>query len=259
MNFELSRPLVFFDLETTGLNPSNDRIIEYCFIKVFPNKERREIIQRINPQMPLSKDAQKITGISLQDLKDEPLFGDKAREVYEFLQGCDIAGYNILRFDVLVLKEEFKRCDISWDLSQHHFLDMQRIFHQKEKRDLAAALKFYCQEEIENAHCAVADVLATIKVFEGQIARYDDLGTNAKEIALFCKDPKWVDSTGRIHWINQEASLAFSKKKGKSLRQLAQSDKGMLKWILNNNFPQDVKDIVQDALEGKFPKKDNDE
>ena len=256
MNLSLKRPVIFFDLETTGLNPFSDRIIEICVIKLFPDGSRDTRTRRINPEIPISKEASEITGIYNEDLKQSPVFKSVAKSLLEFLEGCDISGYNVLRFDIPLLNEEFKRNGYEWDMSDVNVVDVQRIYHKKEPRNLEAALQYYCNETLEGAHAAENDVEATIKVLEGQISMYEDLPADFESLAEFCKDERWADKTGRLHWVDGEVAVAFGKKAGTTLRELVKTDRGFLDWICKNDFPQDVKEIIKDALVGKFLTKD---
>lgn len=255
MRLQLQRPLVFFDLETTGIEVQQDRIVEICVIKVMPDGERLSRSRRINPEMPIPPEATAIHGITDQDVADQPTFRQVARSLYDFLADCDLAGYNIIRFDVPLLVEEFKRVDMDFSVENRNLVDACVIFHRKESRDLAAALRFYCNEEHVDAHGAESDVLATIKVLEGQLERYDDLPADAAALAEFCNQRKsdWVDRDGKLRWRNGEVVLAFGRQKGTSLRELAENNSGYLSWIVGSNFSTEIKQIVAAALEGNFP------
>ena len=259
MKMNLQRPIVFFDLETTGLNPTEDRVIEICCIKVHPDGKKDVKTRRVNPEKPISKEASDITGISDEDVANEPTFKQLAKGIFNFFEGCDISGYNIMRFDLRVLTEEFKRAGISFDASNHQLVDVQRIFHKKEPRTLEAALRFYCKKDLEGAHAAENDVFATIDVLEGQLDMYDDLENDIEALAEYCKDERWVDMNGRLHWKDGEAAIGFGKNQGKLLRDLITADRGYLKWILNGEFPEDTKRIIRDAMDkGVYPSKKED-
>lgn len=257
MNLSLKRPVIFFDLETTGLNTFSDRIIEICVIKLFPDGSCDTRTRRINPEIAISKESSRITGIYKEDLEGSPKFKTVAKGLLEFLEGADISGYNVLRFDIPLLNEEFKRNGFVWDMSDVKVVDVQRIYHKREPRGLEAALKYYCNETLKGAHAAENDVEATIKVLEGQIAMYDDLPRDFESLAEYCKDERWVDATGRLHWVDGEVAVAFGKKAGTSLRKLVKTDKGFLDWVCKNDFPQDVKEIIKDALAGRFLTKED--
>jgi DNA polymerase III subunit epsilon len=256
MKLNLQRPIVFFDLETTGLNPSEDRIIEICCIKLHPDGKRDIKTRRVNPEKEISSEASEITGITDDDVKDEPTFKQMAKGIYNFFENCDISGYNIMRFDLRVLTEEFKRAGISFDASAHQLVDVQRIFHKKEPRTLEAALRFYCKKDLEGAHAAENDVIATIDVLEGQLDMYDDIENDITQLAEYCKDERWVDMNGRLHWKGEDASIGFGKNQGKLLKDLVKTDRGYLDWILRGEFPEDTKRIIQNAIKnGIYPSK----
>jgi DNA polymerase III subunit epsilon len=256
MKLKLKRPIVFFDLETTGLNPATDRIVEICVIKLHPDGTREIKTRRINPTIPISKESSEITGITDEDVKDSPKFRQLGKGIASFMSGCDISGYNILRFDIPLLVEEFKRIDVDFDMTGIEVVDVQRIYHKKEPRTLAAALKYYCNEEISGAHAAENDVEATIKVLAGQLEKYEDLSDDVAAVAKFCKDARWVDNAGRLHWKDGEVAIGFGKKQGLLLKDLVKSDRGYIDWILNSEFPSDTKDILRNAIRGKFPTKE---
>ncbi len=261
LNIKLDRPIAFFDIEATGISPRADRIVELCIVKITPNKQQSTHVFRINPQVPIPAETTAIHGISDADVADCPTFPELAREIADVLEGCDLGGYNIGRFDVPMLCEEFTRAGINFEVESRRTLDVQRIYHRKEPRDLSAALSFYCNELHLNAHGAEADVLATIRVFEGQLDRYSDLPDNMDELDDYCnpRDPAWVDRTGRLRWINGEAALNFGKKKGTTLRELVATDQGFIKWMLRSDFPADTREIVTDALNGNYPVRENPE
>jgi DNA polymerase-3 subunit epsilon len=256
--WDLDRPLAFFDIEATGISPRTDRIIELAIIKLLPpDGERIQKVYRINPEMPIPPEATDIHGISDDDVKDCPTFDQLAKDILDMLEGCDLAGYNIIRFDIPMLTEEFMRAKIRFDASTRRIIDAQRIFHKKEPRDLAAALMYYCHEEHQDAHGALADTDATLRVLEGQLKMYDDLPHDMASLSEYCnpKDPSWVDQAGRLKWEGSEVVLNFSKKKGMSLRNLAQEDPGFLRWMIRSDFPMDTREIVKNALDGIFPEK----
>jgi DNA polymerase-3 subunit epsilon len=253
MKLNLKRPIVFFDLETTGLNTTTDRIIEICVIKLHPDGSREIKTRRVNPTIPISIESSEITGITDEDVKDSPLFRQLAKGIAEFMTGCDISGYNILRFDIPMLVEEFKRVDVDFDMSEIEVIDVQRIYHKKEPRTLEAALKFYCNEELSGGHAAEIDVEATIKVLAGQLEKYDDLSDDVSEVAKFGKDARWVDNAGRLHWKGDDISIGFGRKQGMLVKDLLRNDRGYVDWILKGEFPSDTKAILREAIQGNFP------
>jgi DNA polymerase-3 subunit epsilon len=252
--WNLERPLAVFDIESTGTNPRADRIIELSLIKLLPPKGERQIKTfRINPGIPIPAEASAIHGITNEAIADAPLFKTLAPEILQLLEGCDLAGYNVIRFDIPMLIEEFLRAGIAFDISTRRIIDAQRIYHKREPRDLKAALAFYCNELFLDGHQAEADALATVRVLEGQLERYPDLPTNMNDLAKYCdmRDPSWVDRDGKLRWVDGEIAINFGKKKGEKLSYLAKSDPSFLKWILRGDFASDTKAIVTKILEGK--------
>ena len=258
MQMKLECPVVFFDLESTGTNVRRDRIVEFCFIKVLPDGSRENFTSRVNPQMLIPIESTEIHSITDADVADCPSFYDLASKVKTFISGCDLAGFNIVNFDIPLLDEEFKRVSVDFSFEGVKMLDAQKIFHKLEPRTLSAALKFYCGKEHDGAHGAEADVEATIDVLEAQIVKYDEVPDDAEGIAKFCTmtNPGCIEPSGRIRWKNGEACIGFGQKNGTLLRVMAQKEPGYLKWMINNNFSLEVKQICKDALKGKFPKKD---
>lgn len=256
MKLNLERPIVFFDLETTGLNPKTDRIIEICVIKVHPDGGKEIKTRRINPTIPISEESSEITGITNEDVKDCPTFKQLAKGIYDFILGSDLSGYNVLRFDIPLLIEEFKRVDIDYSMKDVNVIDVQRIYHKKEPRTLEAALEYYCNEKLDGAHAAENDVEATIKVLAGQLEKYDDIGSTVAEVAKFCKDDRWVDTAGRLHWKGSDVAIGFGRKQGMLLKDMIKEDRSYIDWILRGEFPEDTKEIIRNAINGKFPVKE---
>ncbi|MEA3318103.1 MAG: 3'-5' exonuclease, partial [Bacteroidota bacterium] len=190
MQLELNNPIVFFDLETTGVDVTNDRIVEISLVKILTNDKEEKITMRINPTIPISAEASSIHGISNEDVKDEPTFADEAKNIAKFIEGCDLAGFNSNRFDIPMLAEEFIRADIDIDLKKHKFVDVQVIFHKMEQRTLSAAYKFYCNKNLDNAHSAEADTLATYEILKAQIERYDNLKNDIESLSKFSSHNK---------------------------------------------------------------------
>ena len=254
-DLEVTNPIVFFDLETTGVNIQIDRIVEICVAKLMPGGEVEIKTRRINPEMHIPAESSDIHGIYDEDVADKPTFNKIASSLFLYLEGCDLAGYNIKRFDVPLLVEEFKRAGLEFDPTDRKLVDMQTIFHKKEPRTLSAAYTFFCGKEIENAHSAEADVIASIEVLEGQLKKYTDLPKSMEELAEFCdqREPNWIDSTGKFKWIGGIPTVAFSKHSGRTLKEMAEDEPGFLKWMMKASFPKDATLIAQDALQGKFP------
>jgi DNA polymerase-3 subunit epsilon len=252
--WQLDRPLAVFDIEATGINPRADRIIELSIVKLMPPKGERQTHNFVlNPGIRIPDEAIAIHGITNEEVADKPLFKDMAADIYRILDGCDLAGYNIIRFDVPMLIEEFLRASLNFSLAGRRVVDAQRIFHKREPRDLKAALQFYCDELFLEGHRAEADALATVRVLEGQFERYRDLPRNMDELDKYCdlRDPSWVDRDGKLRWQNGEITINFGKKKGEKVSDLARQDPGFLKWILRGDFASDTKDIIAKILDGK--------
>ncbi|MDO9542242.1 MAG: 3'-5' exonuclease [Kiritimatiellia bacterium] len=255
----LKRPLAFIDIESTGTNPRQDRIIDLAIIKLMPDGSREKHVFRCNPGIPIPPEAEAIHHISNADIAECPLFTIQAEKIYEILKNCDLGGFSIVRFDIPMLTEEFARSGFAFPADDCQVVDAQRIFHKKEPRNLTAALAFYCGEEHVDAHGAEADVLATIKVLAAQLKKYADLPQTMESLDAYCniaRDPAWVDKTGKLKWANGEIVINFGVKyTGQKLRELAQNNAKFLKWILKSDFPGDTKKIVADALEGKLSTK----
>ena len=199
MNIKLTRPIVFFDLETTGLNIGRDHIVEISLIKIFPDEHRESFTQRINPGIHIPEEATAVHGISDADVADKPLFKDVARRIADIIQGCDLGGFNSNKFDIPMLAEEFMAVGMTdVDLRRSNFIDVQVIFHKKEQRTLTAAYKFYCDKDLEGAHGAFADTSATVDVFLAQLDKYADLPKDIKGLADFSQMSRNVDFAGRF-------------------------------------------------------------
>lgn len=258
LKLNTDRPLAFFDIEATGTNPRADRIIDLAVVKIHPKGDREQHHWRVNPERPIPPDAAAIHGITDADVKDAPTFKGIAPHVAGIFEGCDLAGYNIIHYDIVMLTEEFIRASVPFSLEGRRVLDAQRVFHKREPRDLSAALKFYCNELHLGAHGALDDVLATIRVVEGQFERYADLPRDVAALHEYCnpRNPAWVDSTGKFKWVDGEAVINFGKQGGRKLRELAadRDGQGFLRWMLKSDFARDTKEIAQNALIGKFPK-----
>jgi len=255
----LKRPLIFFDLETTGLDFKYDRIIEIAAHKIHPDGHIEKLHTRINPGIRIPAEISALTGISNDDVSGAPTFLQKAAEIGKFFADCDLGGYHIGRFDVKVMVEEYKRAGMDFDPDHRLIIDSQAIFHQKEKRDLTAAYKFYCGKDLQGAHSADADTLATYEIFLAQMKRYPDLPCEIDALHTFCKGPqdRFVDSEGKFFWRDGEAVFNFGKYKSQTLRAVAQTDGGYLNWLISpeRQFAQDVIDICYKAMRGVFPTK----
>jgi DNA polymerase III subunit epsilon len=246
----LDRPLVVFDTETTGTNPRADRIIEIACLKVHPDGRREQFLRRINPGIPIPAGSTVIHGITDIDVAGEPRFKDLAAELAAFLAGCDLAGYNIAGFDLPVLRAEFLRAGIPFDVTERRLVDSQRIFFSREPRHLAAAARFYCQSEHAGAHGALADAEMTLRVLEGQLERYAELPRSVGELHdLFCAGiDQDLDPEGRIRLVNGEPTINFGKNRGRMLRELGRDEPGFLRWILKGDFSEPVKTLARKYL-----------
>lgn len=244
MKLQLKRPIVFFDLETTGINITRDRIVEISIVKVMPGKENEPQVKtrRINPEMPIPAEATAIHHITDADVAGEPTFKQLARSLADFIQGCDIAGFNSNRFDVPMLDEEFRRAGVEFDFHRARFVDVQTIFHKKEPRNLSAAYRFYCNKELVGAHGAEADIMATYEVFLAQMEHYEDLPDNIEELSKFSSQNNNVDFAGRlIYDDNGRELINFGKYKGQVAVDVLRRDPGYYSWIESGDFPGDTK------------------
>ncbi len=255
LKLKLDRPLAVFDIESTGTNPRMDRIIDLAILIVHPDGSRTEHVFRLDPEIPIPPETTTIHGITDADVVGSPTFRDTAEELAALLEGCDLCGYNVIRFDIPMLEAEFKRAGGAFSVAGRRLIDAQRIFHQREPRDLTAALKFYSGEMHLGAHGALDDVLATVRVLEGQFDRYDDLPTDIDQLHAYCnqRNRDWVDQTGRLRWTHGEVAINFGKNSGRPLKKLVEKEGGFLNWILQNDFPDDTKEIIRNAMKGVYP------
>ena len=249
------RPLAIYDIEATGINPRGDRIVDLAVVVISPDGKREQFSWRFNPERPIPPEASAIHGIFDKDVKFSPKFRDKAQEISRVLKDADRAGYNLLHFDIPMLTEEFLRAGVPFTAEGRRVIDAQRVFHKREPRDLSAALRFYCNELHLGAHGAMDDVLATIRVIEGQFEKYNDLPREIAELDRFCnpRDASWIDTTGKLKWADGEVTINFGRYAGRKLRELAKAEPNFLKWMLNKNFPRDVTDVIENAMKGNFP------
>ncbi|NOU59482.1 3'-5' exonuclease [Marinifilum caeruleilacunae] len=245
MNLNLKNPIAFIDLETTGINVAKDRIVEICIVKVSPNGEEEVKTYRVNPEMPIPAHASAVHGIKDEDVKDEPTFKELGKSIAKYLEGCDLAGYNSNRFDFPLLAEEFLRADIDFDMRKRKFVDVQTIFHKMEQRTLTAAYRFYCNKELEGAHGAEADTLATYEVLKSQLDKYDSLENDIDFLAKFSSQNKNADFAGFI--IIDEKGVErfnFGKNKGKTVEEVLEKQPGYYGWVMNSDFPLYTKKIL---------------
>ena len=246
MDLNLKNPLVFFDLETTGINITRDRIVEISVLKVHPNGKEETKTRRINPEMPIPPESTAIHGITDEDVKDCPTFKQVAKSFADLLEGCDMAGFNSSRFDVPMLTEEFLRAGVDFDTDKKKFVDVQIIFHRKEQRTLEAAYAFYCNKKLENAHSAEADVIATYEVLKSQLDRYNDLENDinflSKEYSSFNNN---VDLAGRIIFNDKGIEVFnFGKHRGKSVTEVLNKEPSYYSWMMDGDFPRNTKQVL---------------
>ena len=245
MNLKLKRPIIFFDLETTGVDAAKDRIVEISMVKIDINGEKQVKTRRINPEMPIPAEATAVHGITDEDVKNEPTFKQIAKSLAKYIEGCDFGGFNSNRFDLPVLVEEFMRAEVDVDFRNRKFIDVQNIFHKKEQRTLVAAYKFYCDKDLENAHSAEADTLATYEVLEAQIERYGDIGSTVEELASFSTHNEMVDFAGRIT-LNEkgEEIFTFGKYKGRKVEDVFRMEPSYYSWMMQGDFPLYTKKVI---------------
>ena len=252
----LDRPLVVFDVEATGLNKRVDRIVAIALVRYEPIGTAEQVNYLLNPGIPIPEEVTAIHGIADDDVKEAPSFADMAETLERHFAGADLAGYNLLGFDIQILAEEFARANRPFSIEGRRVLDAQRIFFRNEPRDLSAALRYYCGENHDNSHDALGDVLATIRVLDGQFRKYPELPADMDGLNDYCdpRDPTWVDRAGRLKWAKGEVVFNFGKFQGQSLRDTVVNDPNFITWLLRSDFPDDTKQIVRDAVGGKFPK-----
>jgi DNA polymerase-3 subunit epsilon len=246
----LERPVVFIDTETTGVNPRMDRIVEIACVKVHPNGERERWVRRLDPRIPIPAAATAIHGIRNEDVAGLPTFRDVALELAVYLEGCDLAGYNISGFDLPALRVEFFRAGVSFDVAGRRLVDAQRIFFAREPRHLSAAARYYCGADHQGAHGALADAEMTLRVLEGQLAHYDDIPRSVEELHdLFCSGlDQDLDPEGRFRVVSGEPTVNFGRYRGRSLKEMSRDEPGFLRWILNGDFSEPVKEIARRYL-----------
>ena len=238
----MKSPIVFFDLETTGIDIVRDRIVEISYIKVYPNGKEETKTQRINPGMPIPPASTAIHGITDDDVKNCPHFKEIAKTLAAQIEGCDLAGYNSNRFDIPMLAEEFLRADVNVDLTKRKFIDVQTIFHKMEQRTLSAAYKFYCNKSLENAHTASADTMATYEVLKAQLDRYPELENDVTFLSKFSSFNNNVDFAGRMVYNDKgQEVFNFGKHKGQLVTEVFASDPNYYAWMMNGDFPLNTK------------------
>lgn len=241
----LTKPVVFFDLETTGISVTNDRIVEISYLKVFPDGTEVSRTQRVNPEMHIPEEATAVHHISDDDVRDCPTFKQIAQNIANVLEGSDIAGFNSNRFDVPVLAEEFLRAGIDVDFSKTRFIDVQVIYHKMEQRTLSAAYKFYCGKDLDDAHSAEGDTRATYEVLKAQLDRYENLKNDIKWLSEYTSFTRNVDFSGYFIYNDKDEEIVnFGKYKGRSLAEILQRDPSYYDWIMKSDFPRNTKQVL---------------
>ena len=245
MELNLKNPLIIFDIEATGVDVAKDRIVEIAIIKRYPNGDEDVKIRRINPGIPIPPEVTEIHGISDADVADCPAFKEIAKSLATFIEGCDIVGYNSIRFDVPILAEEFLRAGVEIDLRKRKLIDVQNIFHKMEQRTLVAAYKFYCGKELVNAHSAEADTRATFEVLKAQLDRYPELENDMAFLSEFSTRTHNVDYAGRIAFNDKdEPVFNFGKHKGRKVTDVLKEESSYYSWMMNGDFTLDTKRVL---------------
>jgi DNA polymerase III subunit epsilon len=245
MKLNLTRPMAFFDLETTGTNVGADRIVEIAVLKVYPDGKKELLNQRINPTIPIPPGSSAIHGIYDKDVIDKPTFAQIAHKLAEFLMNCDLAGYNSNKFDVPLLVEEFLRSEVDFDVKGRKLVDVQNIFHLMEPRTLSGAYKFYCNKDLTNAHQAEADIIATYEVLEAQLEKYQDLQNNVNFLAEFSSRSNNADLAGRIVFNEKGVEVFnFGKHKDKAVADVFKMEPSYYDWMMNGDFPLSTKKVI---------------
>ncbi|CDF78519.1 DNA Pol III Epsilon Chain [Formosa agariphila KMM 3901] len=245
MNLNLKKPICFFDLETTGINISKDRIVEIAILKVFPDGKEDSKTWLVNPEMPIPAEVTEIHGISDADVADAPTFKELAKEIYTLIKDSDLGGFNSNRFDIPLLAEEMLRADIDFDMKSTLAVDVQTIFHKMEQRTLSAAYKFYCGKDLENAHSAAADTFATYEVLKAQVEKYEELENNTKFLSEFSSRKQFADFAGFLVFNKAgEECFSFGKHKNKRVLDVLNDEPGYFGWLLNADFPLYTKKVL---------------
>ncbi len=246
MQLNLKNPIIFFDIESTGLNVASDRIVEISMVKVMPDGSTDVKTRRINPTIPISEEARRIHGISNEDVKDCPTFKQIAKSLASWMEGCDIAGYNSTKFDIPLLYEEFLRAGVNFDFRKRKLVDVQNIFHKMEQRTLSAAYKFYCHKDLENAHSAEADTMATYEILMAQLDKYQDsLQNDITYLSEFSSKTKFADYAGRIAFNEKDVPVFnFGKHKGRPVTEVLAKEPSYYSWMMNGDFTLDTKKVL---------------
>ncbi|MDE3145044.1 MAG: 3'-5' exonuclease [Bacteroidota bacterium] len=248
MKLQLTRPIAFIDLETTGINISTDKIVEIAIVKIAIDGSKIVKRKLINPQMPIPAASSEIHGITNEMVKDAPTFKQAANEIKQFIDNCDLAGYNSNRFDIPMLIEEFLRAGLEFNVDDKKLLDVQKVFHMMEQRTLGAAYKFYCNKQLENAHSAEVDATATWEILEAQVERYAQIGTTVESIVKFTGEDDIVDFARRFIKENGVEIFNFGKHKGKPVTQVLKEEPQYYDWMMKGDFPMNTKQKLTEIL-----------
>ena len=255
MELQLTRPICFFDLETTGVNISKDRIVEIAILKILPNGNKESKTWLVNPEMPIPAETTAVHGVTNEKIANEPTFKTLAPEISKMIAGCDLGGYNSNKFDIPLLAEEMLRVGLDFDMSNNVAVDVQNIFHKMEQRTLVAAYKFYCDKDLTNAHSAEFDTLATYEVLKSQLDKYPELENDTKFLAEFSTRRKTADFAGFIVFNDEGKEIfTFGKHKGKLVDEVLEKEPGYFGWIQNADFPLYTKKILTAIRLRKFNK-----
>lgn len=250
MNLKLNKPIVFFDLETTGVNIGKDRVVEISILKVFPNGNKESKTWLVNPEIEIPQEASDIHGITNEKVVAEPTFKELAPSINEMIADCDLAGFNSNRFDIPLLAEELMRAGIDFDMENRKAIDVQVIFHKKEQRTLSAGYQFYCGKELEGAHGAEADTNATFEILLAQLDKYDDIGKSVDELSAFSTHGKRADFAGFILMNDENQEIfSFGKYKGRTVEEVLKENPGYHNWIQNADFPLYTKKVLRQIKE----------
>lgn len=250
MNLKLSKPIVFFDLETTGINIATDKIVEISILKVFPNGNKESKTWLVNPEIEIPKESSEIHGITNEKVASEPTFKELANKVNELIEGCDLAGFNSNRFDIPLLAEELMRAGIDFDMKNRKAIDVQVIFHKKEQRTLSAGYQFYCGKELEGAHGAEADTNATYEILLAQVDKYGDIGNSVDALSEYSTHGERADFAGFILMNDDKQEIfSFGKYKGRTVEEVFNENPGYHNWIQNADFPLYTKKVLREIKE----------
>ncbi|HEX8278934.1 MAG TPA: 3'-5' exonuclease [Segetibacter sp.] len=255
MKLQLKRPIAFIDLETTGTNLATDRIVEIAIVKVGVDGNRQTKRKLINPLMPIPKSSSDVHGITDEMVKDAPSFKQVANEIKQFIEHCDIGGYNSNRFDIPMLVEEFLRSGLEFTVEGRKLIDVQRVFHLMEQRTLGAAYKFYCKKTLEGAHGAEVDAAATAEILEAQIERYPEIGVTLESICAFCGEEDLVDFARRFIKVDCKEVFNFGKHKGRSVEDVLKAEPQYYDWMMKGDFPLHTKQKLTEIMKRSLLKK----